>query len=144
MISGFMCSCHGFIQNESHSSYKVIKPGANYDGYWTNKDLVDQLREVIPLFSSMHEGCQLIFAFDNSQNHHAKAPDALNVNMLVLKDKGKNVPQMRSSLIHGQKFDFQYPNGDKKRNKNNIKRARAMGRSILVGLSTLQRKKTSN
>jgi hypothetical protein len=42
-ISGFACACHGFCQTLERSSYKIIKPGKNADGYWTNKDLVKQL-----------------------------------------------------------------------------------------------------
>lgn len=88
-----MCSCHGFLCKESagqptQTSYKIIRPGKNRDGYWKNSDLVKQVEECIPLFEAFHNPneYQLLFAFDNSQNHHAKPPDALLVNKLKLND----------------------------------------------------------
>jgi hypothetical protein len=107
MISGFMCDCHGFLNinwqitkkddegniihqgYEERKSYTIINPGKNADGYWTNENLVQQLVEVIPLFEKVHPGCELLFCFDNSQNHHAKPPDGLVVSKLNLIDGGK-------------------------------------------------------
>jgi hypothetical protein len=78
-------------------SYTIIKPGKNRDGYWTNANLVAQLKEVIPLFEQAHPGCQLLFAFDNSQNHHAKASDALVASRLNKSDGGVGVQVMRDT-----------------------------------------------
>ena len=36
---------------------------------------------------------ELLFMFDNSQNHHKKSPDGLCANALNLSDGGKNVPK---------------------------------------------------
>ncbi len=98
MISGFMCACHGFIckniDGNIKRSYKTIKPGKQRDGYWTNENLVEQLEEVIPLFKSVHPECELLFAFDNSQNHHAKAADALVASRLNKSDGGVGVKVM--------------------------------------------------
>lgn len=100
MISGFACACHGFIRIESQKSYTTIRPGKNDDGYWTNDDLVKQLDDVMPLFEQYHPDCDLIFAFDNSQNHHAMAPDALVASRLNKSDGGKNVPFLRDGWYH--------------------------------------------
>jgi hypothetical protein len=71
-ISGFACACHGFCRTDDRSSYKIIKPGKNADGYWSNKDLIKQLNdEVFQLIEEFHPGKDLIFSFDNSANHHA-------------------------------------------------------------------------
>ena len=85
MVSGFSCECHGFHDGKS---WHKIKPGKNRDGYWTNADLVEQLKKVIPIFEAAHPNCILLFGFDNSQNHHAKNPDALTTAHLNLKDGG--------------------------------------------------------
>lgn len=106
MISGFLCSCHGFVERDVNyngevkrmKSYETIRPGKNHDGYWKNEDLAAQLTKVIPLFESLHPDCQLLFAFDNSQNHHAMAPDALVVNRLNLSDGGAHVSNMRDTV----------------------------------------------
>lgn len=107
MVSGFACYCHGFITHNGKRSYTIIHPGKNNDGYWTNDDLVKQLEDVMPLFEGFHPGDELIFAFDNSQNHHAMAPDALVASRLNKSDGGKNVPLLRDGWyhdIHGDKI----------------------------------------
>ena len=52
----------------------------NAEGYWKNSDLVKQLmKKAFPIFRVLHPDCDGLFMFDNSQNHHAKPPDALAV-----------------------------------------------------------------
>ena len=69
-----------------------MTPGKNAQGYWTNADLVKQLREkVIPIFKILHPFSHALIMFDNSQNHHALSPDALN-----LSDGGVNTKLQRS------------------------------------------------
>ena len=111
-ISGFSCPCHGFPALDGAKSYKIINPGKNNDGYWTNDDLVLQVQEVIPLFEALHPDCELLFMFDNSQNHHKKSPDGLCVNVLNLSDGGKNTPKLRNGwfIVNGQRQDFQMQN----------------------------------
>jgi hypothetical protein len=100
MVSGFMCECHGPMklseeQQRSHpgvftETVCIIKPGKNTDGYWTNKDLAEQLEQrALPIFKILHPDCIRLFLFDNSQNHHALPPDALKASALNLKDGGK-------------------------------------------------------
>lgn len=106
MVSEFLCECHGRLQlsEEQHRLHpdipkearEIIKPGKNADGYWTNSDLVKQVRQkAIPIFQILHPGCEALFAFDNSQNHHAMAPDALVASRLNLRDGGKHVISIR-------------------------------------------------
>jgi hypothetical protein len=89
-ISGFCCSCHGFISCPAGCTFKIITPGKNADGYWCNSDLVAQFEEVAPIFESHHPGCKLVFTFDNSQNHHAKAPGGLCAKTMLKGPGGKN------------------------------------------------------
>jgi hypothetical protein len=104
MVSGFCCECCGFLEgivgSETVHSYQFLEAGTNRGGWWTNEDLVQQLNKVIPLFKLKHPDCDLIFAFDNSQNHHAMAPDALVANRLNKSDGGKNIPKLRNGKYH--------------------------------------------
>ena len=103
-VSGFVCDCHGFMTSPStgRKSYEIMKPGKNADGYWTNDDLCKQLEaDAIPIAEELHPNCDLIWGFDNSQNHHARKPDALWAPNLPLKDNGKNAPKMRSTTWNG-------------------------------------------
>jgi hypothetical protein len=78
----------------------VLKHGANAEGYWRNADLVKQLLEkAFSIFKIPHPNCDGLFMFDNSQNHHAKPLNALSVNVLNLKDGGKNSRPMRKNGI---------------------------------------------
>ena len=112
MVSAFLCECHGILKlNEEQKrqspevpadSTVIIKPGSNAEGYWKNADLVKQLVDkAFPIFKILHPNCQGLFMFDNSQNHHAKPPDALSVNILNLKDGGKNPRPMRNGWYIG-------------------------------------------
>ena len=75
----------------------IIKPRKNSDGYWKNSDLIDQIENsVIPIFKILHPEADALLMFDNSQNHHALSPDALNAKVLPLKDNGANVKPQRS------------------------------------------------
>ncbi len=91
MVSGFLCPCHGFFSNGDDRSYKTIEPGKGKDGWWTNADLVAQAEKVTQLFEAVHPGCQALFLFDNSQNHHAAPPTGLCVTNLNKTDGGKNM-----------------------------------------------------
>ena len=53
MISGFICSCHGFIQDEVNvngvmevrQSYQIFRHGKNNEGYWTNDHLAHRIAD---------------------------------------------------------------------------------------------------
>jgi hypothetical protein len=121
--SGFCCPCHGFIEDDGPEddpaateccSFHIITPGKNDDGYWTNDDLVKQLDKVIPLFERWHPDCQLLFLFDNSGNHHKRAPDGLCAQTMNLKDGGKNAPRQRNATWDGQPQLMTLPDGTPK------------------------------
>lgn len=116
MVSDFLCECHGPLKlsseqqrenpNTEPESVTIIKPGKNADGYWTNSDLVKQLEKVVLIFKVLHPDCDALFMFDNSQNHRALPPDALNAKVLPIKDGGKNVKPQRDGwfMEEGQKI----------------------------------------
>jgi hypothetical protein len=113
MVSQFLCLCHGHMEGEvteeiSNScpalnapigsviaTLRTIKPGKNSDGWWSNSDLVGQLKLTLIIFEILNPDCVALFAFDNSSNHHKNAPDALRASQLSKSDGGKNVPLFR-------------------------------------------------
>jgi hypothetical protein len=106
MVSAFLCECHGILRLDEDQqrqypdipadSTVFLKPGANSEGYWKNCDLVLQIKEkALPIFKLLHPNCDGLFMFDNSQNHHAKPPDALSVSNMNLRDGGANQRLMR-------------------------------------------------
>lgn len=89
MISEFQCPCHGTMRIEGgRSSRKVFKAGTGRDGWWTIKDMIQQLKEdAIPLFDQLHPNCTAVFLFDNSSNHSAYADDALVATRMTLNER---------------------------------------------------------
>ena len=125
MVSEFICECHGPMQlspeqrqqwpDAPYSSKSIIKPGKNAEGYWTNEDLIDQVkRKALPIFKILHPDCDALFLFDNSQNHRALPPDALRASLLNLSDGGKNVKPQRPGWYfqNGQKVAHHMQNPD--------------------------------
>lgn len=86
--------------SEGEVSYNLFKAGSNRDGWWDNADLVNQLRQVIPIFESLHPGKIALFCFDQNQNHHAQSDDALIASCLRLNDGGnaKKVYLLRNTF----------------------------------------------
>ena len=66
---------------------KIIKPGANRDGYWTIDDMMLQCETAIDAFESSFPNCVGVFGFDHSSNHMAFPDDALRVSSLIKGDK---------------------------------------------------------
>jgi transposase len=113
MVSEFLCECHGRLTLSEEYQIQhpdlpceatvIIKPGGGAR-YWENRDLVDQLKsKVIPIFKVLHPNSDALFVFDNSMNHHARAPDALVASHLNLSDGGANTPMLRPGwFINGE------------------------------------------
>jgi hypothetical protein len=80
---------------------------------------VNQLtNEVLPLMVQLHprDTHRIVFAFDNSQNHHAMKPDALVANRMNLSDGGKTAYNMRETSFINSKGEkkvqkMQFDNG---------------------------------
>ncbi|KAI7846849.1 hypothetical protein BDC45DRAFT_571130 [Circinella umbellata] len=88
MVSEFQCPCHGTMRIKNWKSQKLFYTGTNRDGYWTWKDMYEQLEDdVIPLFKRLHPGCQALFLLDQSSNHNDYAPSAKRIET-ILKEHG--------------------------------------------------------
>ena len=112
MISGFACSCHGFMKDDELNlrSHKTFLADSHREVWFINADLIEQLGSIYPLVEKLHPDKSIVFAFDNSMTHHAKAPDGLDASLLTLKDNGKNMRPMRDTTfylngeLHNQKL----------------------------------------
>ena len=73
----------------------LLETGKSRDGYWTGKDLIDQVMKLaIKMFELTHPGKQGLFLFHNSKCHGIMAPDSLNSKDVRLNPAGKQ-PKMR-------------------------------------------------
>ena len=103
MFSGLCCDCHRFFSGEVDGvylkSHKLFKSGKSRDGWYSNNDLVAALKEITPLIKSMHPNMDVVITFDNSTSRHKRAPNALDVTDLPLKDGGKRARVMRDTIF---------------------------------------------
>lgn len=100
MVSQFICPCHG---NEPRLR-KTIVVGKNADGYWCCPDLIQHLKEVLPILAELHPGKKHFMVFDNSKNHKVLRPDRLNAAGLNVKDGGKRNGK-EVALMHDTEFN---------------------------------------
>ena len=86
------------MRNQATKSFELFEPGKK-NGYWTNKDLVEQVQRVMPLFESLHQNSELVIVFDNSQNHHMTKEDGLDAGSLNLKKPKKVSTEIRDGYF---------------------------------------------
>ena len=104
MMSGFACACCGMLAG----AVDFFKFGKNREGSWTCENLVDQLVRVMPMFADRHPGKRLLFAFDNSSNHHKASSDGLSTANMNLNPGGaqsKTIRDTRCMLLSGGRYD---------------------------------------
>ncbi|KAG2743881.1 hypothetical protein P692DRAFT_201722673 [Suillus brevipes Sb2] len=70
-------------------SREIIYPGKNHDGFWTNDNLMKQIRNTILIFERIYPNAVAEFVFDQSSAHGAFAKDALNAKEMNVKPGGK-------------------------------------------------------
>ncbi|KAH9980794.1 hypothetical protein BJV74DRAFT_708390, partial [Russula compacta] len=80
-MSDFINSqCPECEQLQTTDAHEIMNLGKNYDGYWTNDQLVKQMKHMIQIFEWMYPNTVAEFIFDQSPAHGAFAKDALHVN----------------------------------------------------------------
>ncbi|CAG8548609.1 9676_t:CDS:10 [Cetraspora pellucida] len=93
-ISDFLTETIGPLKDDQEEA--VL--GANRDGYWNSKKLIEQVRKAVSIFEQTHLGCVGIFLFDNAISHKAFSEDALVASKMNL-ELGGFVSKMRIQWI---------------------------------------------
>ena len=122
-----------------------LKPGANEEGYWTATHLIEQLEyKAIPIFETLFPNCIAVFAFDNSSNHSAFAPDALVAKRMNI-GPGGNAPKMRDTFwgSNNERQSMNFPDGRPKGIKQ-ILSERGLWKKNMVGECRLCRDGNNN
>jgi hypothetical protein len=87
-VSDFLvdvCGCLTFTDGDAATNdecakeaYEIMKPGNNYNSWWTTEDLAKQVVEkAVPILERHFPNAQAFFAFDNATSHVAFVADAL-------------------------------------------------------------------
>lgn len=72
---------------------RIIYPGANGDSWWTNENLLDQMKSAVEIHNKTSPEYQALFIFDNSSAHASLPPDALKAFEMNKSDSGKQWKQ---------------------------------------------------
>ena len=93
------------LENDLKMSFKIykgdlctfttIQPGKHKDDYWCNEDMCSHLLEAVQICKWVHRNIlprqlhpELVFIFDGSSNHGARASNALHVGGGINRDPG--------------------------------------------------------
>jgi hypothetical protein len=68
---------------------RIIYPGVNGDPWWTNENLLDQIKAAIDIHDETSPGYQALFIFNNSSAHASLPPNALKAFEMNKSDGGK-------------------------------------------------------
>ncbi len=76
----------------------IIYPGKGFDAWWDLKQLIEQIKNTIPIFELTHPNCMAVFIFNRSSAHEGFAEDALNINHMNVNPSGKQ-KWLRNTII---------------------------------------------
>ena len=86
---------------EKSPGFRTFEYGRNFEGYWTTKDFVDQVQDVLDVYECLYPSYQVVLETDNSGPHTARAEDALSVKNMNMKFKHRNpdLVRVRDTII---------------------------------------------
>ncbi|KAF9256173.1 hypothetical protein L218DRAFT_882390 [Marasmius fiardii PR-910] len=104
MVADFVCLDFGFLvgPKTGHSARRVMKPGKNHDGYFTNEDILDRANQAINTLPEFGPNIRHHFIYDNASTHRKRADDVLSACHMH-----KNKPSVFKS---GRKQGEMHPN----------------------------------
>ena len=118
MISDFIDEYDGFLgfTDDQYENYRAQNPtstlpqrarvrleyGQNRDGYWRASAFVNQVKTAVEIAEIKYppEAFDIVFVFEHSSNHAARAPDALVASSMNAGVGGKQ-PIMRDTIWNG-------------------------------------------
>ena len=80
---------------EKSPGFRTFEYGRNFEGYWTTKEFMEQVHDVIDVYECLYPSYQVVLETDNSGPHTARADDALSVKNMNMKFKHKKQDSVR-------------------------------------------------
>lgn len=74
MIAHVISANYGFLEDGTRTARRLLKPGKNRDGYFTNNNILEQFREMVSIAKSKYPDDHHIFVYDNATTH-LKCPE---------------------------------------------------------------------
>ena len=126
MVSDFVDNFNGFLgftdeeyvalpaphRHLPQRARMTLELGVNREGFWRRENVMAQLRTAVKIAELKYspQFFDLLFVFDNSSNHTAKAPDALVASRMNNGPAGAQ-PIMRDTVWNGHRFRMVDDNG---------------------------------
>ena len=94
MVADFVSAKFGWLRSPdgTRSARRVMRPGKNKDGYFTNVDICEQADEAIAILYEFYPQYEHSLIYDNASTHLKRAPDALSA-----RNMPKNIPKEGSN-----------------------------------------------
>jgi len=79
MVADYVSAEFGWMKTpEGLDARRVLRPGANRDGYFTNSEILEQAEAAAALVQSSYPDFDHVFIYDNATTHKKRADDALS------------------------------------------------------------------
>ena len=79
MVAEFISADFGYLQApDGRSARRVLRPGKNRDGYFTNDEILEQANAAMDLCQELWPEFEHVFVYDNAKTHCKRAEDALS------------------------------------------------------------------
>ena len=105
MVADFISADYGWLRSPdgSEQARVLFKAGANRDGYFTNKEILEQAARVMDILEKHFPNDQHVFIYDNARTHLKCSPSALSAHQMVL-----NTPKSGNNwLVEVPELDHQ-------------------------------------
>ena len=115
MISDFIEEYDGYLRTTNNEARMKIEYGAEKDGYWTGDKFLAQVKNAVSIAEEKYprETHTVVWIFDHSSNHAARAKDALIASRMNV-GPGKKQPRMRDTIWQGRPFKMVLESGEPK------------------------------
>ena len=129
MVADFVSADYGWLcASDGRSTRRLFRPGKNCDGWFTNEDILDQVKDAIALVKELYPFDDHVFIYDNATTHLKRPADALSarnmpknpnenwgieINEVDTKGKKKKI-HMANGIFDGKPQSFYFPEGHSK------------------------------
>jgi hypothetical protein len=90
MVADFVSADFGWLRSPDgkHSARRLLKPGKNRDGYFSNEEIQEQVQAAMDILREFYPQFDHVFIYDNAPTHLKQAEDALSARPMP-----KNIPK---------------------------------------------------
>ena len=114
MVADFVSAKYGYLRSPdgTRSARRLFHAGKNRDGYFTNAEIIEQMKAAMEIIKKFYPDEDHVFIYDNATTHLKHAPDALSATHMVknphptwgpevnkLGDDGKPVTDAKGKFI---------------------------------------------